>query len=125
MSEFVEKRPFSRINFDAPAVIKQGDQQWSAEVLDISLKGVLLTLPDDSALDTERTIDVEIRLNEQIEIDMQCRIAHRENDHLGLACQTIDLESIQHLRRLVELNLGDGAAMERELCELIAPGLQR
>lgn len=123
MPEFVEKRPFSRIQFHAPAVIRQGDQQWDSEVLDISLKGVLLALPDTVVLDTERAIDLEIRLNEEIEIDMQCRIAHRENDHLGLACQKIDLESIQHLRRLMELNLGDAAAMERELSELIAPGL--
>jgi len=125
MPEFVEKRPFSRIDFRAPAIIRQGDQQWSTEVLDISLKGVLLALPDEVVLDTEQAIELEIRLNEQIEIDMRCRIAHRENDHLGLACQTIDLESIQHLRRLMELNLGDVAAMERELSELIAPGLER
>jgi len=125
MPEFVEKRPFSRIDFHAPAIIRQGDRQWSSEVLDISLKGALLALPDSVELEEGRPVELEIRLNEQIEIDMQCRIAHRENHHLGLACQTIDLESIQHLRRLMELNLGDASAMERELSELISPGLKR
>jgi hypothetical protein len=35
-------------------------------------------------------------------------------------CRSIDIESITHLRRLIEVNLGDPAASERELKALIA-----
>jgi len=34
---------------------------------------------------------------------------------LGLSCREIDLDSITHLRRLVALNLGDEALLDREL----------
>ena len=44
----------------------------------------------------------------------------REDDKIGLTCINIDVESIAHLRRLVELNLGVPDAAERELHELIA-----
>lgn len=124
MTEFREKRPFSRVAFSAPTTLIQGDQHWSTEALDISLKGVLLALPDSVQLNEGQPVDVEIRLSEQFEIDMHCRIAHREAGHIGLACLSIDLDSIQHLRRLVELNLGDAGVMERELSELIAQGIR-
>jgi hypothetical protein len=41
-----------------------------------------------------------------------------EQELLGFVCQYIDLDSISHLRRLVELNLGDGSLLERELAAL-------
>jgi hypothetical protein len=37
-----------------------------------------------------------------------------------LLCESIDLDSITHLRRLVELNAGDPALLERELTALVA-----
>ncbi|VAX04921.1 hypothetical protein MNBD_GAMMA20-584, partial [hydrothermal vent metagenome] len=43
---------------------------------------------------------------------------HSENDHIGFRCEHIDLESISHLRRLVELNLGDAKLLDRELSAL-------
>lgn len=124
MPEFQEKRPFSRVDFNAPARLTQGEREWFAEVLDISLKGVLLALPDNVELQTQLPVEVEIRLSSHIEIDMKCRVARQEHRLLGLACLSIDLDSIQHLRRLVELNLGDATIMERELSELIASGRQ-
>lgn len=39
---------------------------------------------------------------------------------VGLRCSSLDLDSATHLRRLVELNLGDPALLERELATLLA-----
>lgn len=119
MTEFVERRPFSRIHFNAPAELNQGALNVDAEVLDISLKGALLAVPDNTAFDVSTSLSLNIRLNDNVDIAMEGRIAHREPGRIGVACETIDLESIQHLRRLVELNVGDPAVMERELSELI------
>jgi len=121
MAEFPERRPFSRVDFKAPAQLVQGNHSWPVRVLDISLKGTLLAMtPTQLAeLDESRPLDVHVRLDQNLEIDMHCRLAHRQPDRVGLACVSIDLESIQHLRRLIELNLGDPAAVERELSELM------
>lgn len=113
------RRPFSRVHFNAPASLTQGRLERAAEVLDISLKGALVALPDEQVFDGEAPIELIVRLNEQFDIVMQGRIAHRRSQRVGIACESIDLDSIQHLRRLIELNLGDSAAMERELSELI------
>lgn len=121
MPEFPERRPFSRVDFKAPAQLVQGIHTWSVQMLDISLKGTLLAMtPAQFAqLAESQPLDVHIRLDQNLAIDMHCRLAHQQPDRVGLACVSIDLESIQHLRRLIELNLGDPTAMERELSELM------
>ena len=55
-----------------------------------------------------------------IVIAMAGELAHVEGSHAGVLCRSIDIESITHLRRLIEVNLGDPTASERELKALIA-----
>ena len=45
-----------------------------------------------------------------------------EGGKIGLQCESIDLDSITHLRRLVELNAGDPALLDRELSSLLKGG---
>ena len=42
----------------------------------------------------------------------------QDGELIGFVCRHIDVDSISHLRRLVELNLGDEALLERELAAL-------
>jgi hypothetical protein len=49
---------------------------------------------------------------------MRGKISHVEADHLGIESTGIDIESITHLRRLMELNLGDSSILDRELAAL-------
>ena len=53
-------------------------------------------------------------------ITMAAQLAHVNGDRAGLLCLGIDLESITHLRRVIELNLGDPALAERDLKALAA-----
>ncbi|MNL44802.1 Cyclic diguanosine monophosphate-binding protein [compost metagenome] len=50
---------------------------------------------------------------------MDVQLTHQDNGQLGFECRHISLESIERLRRLIELNLGDQAELERELGALI------
>jgi hypothetical protein len=50
---------------------------------------------------------------------MAGEVVHVEDGRLGLRCTEIDLESITNLRRLVELNLGDEAALHREMSAML------
>ena len=50
---------------------------------------------------------------------LDVQLAHDDHGQLGFACRHISLESIERLRRLIELNLADEAELERELGALI------
>ena len=115
-----ERRRFSRIDFDARVEIAQGDKNWQAQLLDISLKGLLLAKMGPYQLQPTTSILVKIILSDQTSIAMSAQVVHQTLEQLHLACVTIDIDSISHLRRLIELNIGDATAAERELSELLA-----
>lgn len=114
-----ERRQFTRVNFDASAKITQESVQFESHVIDISLNGVLLTTPDNYQLNSDRTAQLDIALDNNSHIRMSVTLVHSSNYVLGLRCESIDMESVTHLRRLIELNMGDKNASDRILSELL------
>ncbi|MFJ4587035.1 PilZ domain-containing protein [Pseudomonas moraviensis] len=113
------RRRFKRIAFDALTELKQGEYTWPVRLIDLSLKGLLIERPEPWLGDKEQDFAVDIHLSDDVDIEMDVHLAHEENGHLGFICRHISLESIQRLRRLIELNLADKAELERELGALI------
>lgn len=115
-----ERRKFSRILFDAHVELAQGEFHWRATLLDISLKGLLIqqNLPREVAKNDP--ILVKILLSDSTSIAMSVVVAHQHHNQTGLMCTSIDIDSVSHLRRLIELNLGSTTEAERELSELIS-----
>lgn len=117
-----ERRRFRRIDFDARVEIAQHGHYWQAQLLDVSLKGVLLSKLGPYRINDSAPVLVKIILSDQTSIAMSTHPVHQTLDQLHLACDSIDLDSISHLRRLIELNTGDPRAAERELSELMDIG---
>lgn len=120
MSE--ERRYFSRIPFAANAhvIAPHGDVYLNCTVIDISLNGLLIARPDNWSAKLADVFNVDLLLeNAQIVIKMQAEVAHMDTQSIGFHCQLIDLDSITHLKRLVELNLADEGLLHRELSALL------
>jgi hypothetical protein len=116
-----ERRRFSRIAFQRPAELRIGDEIATCEVVDVSLRGALVEAPAAVSVDAGQPCALVIRLDAgDAVIRMDGQISHREGTLVGIRCTEIDLESIAHLRRLVELNLGDDEALHRELAALVS-----
>ncbi len=113
-----EQRQFSRIPFDVPVTLSLGEQQWHSGLIDVSLHGALVRSPPDFEADAQQDYRLAIHLEGGPDIHMVIRVAHRDDEELGLQCKDIDVDSITHLRRLVELNLGEPELLERELSAL-------
>ena len=122
-SEFNEKRRFSRISFDADVQLVDAKGSWHSQLIDLSLKGALIAAPQDWNGQPGEHFLLEMALDsdEKMVIRMEVSVAHVENDHIGFRCEHIDLDSISHLRRLVELNLGNAELLDRELSALVGP----
>lgn len=119
MSEQHERRRFERISFDAPTDLTQGEKSWAVKLLDISFKGILIEAPDDWDGDHEQLFHGAIKLSADTIVHMDLRLAHREGNHFGFLCRRVSIESMDHLRKIVELNLGDSTKLEREFRQLI------
>ncbi|MFC3700286.1 PilZ domain-containing protein [Reinekea marina] len=119
-----EKRRFQRIPFDSNIVITLPDQaQISGELHDISLKGALVCLPESTSLPALKTqcAATVSPSDDSWEIAFDGEIAYvNESAHtFGLSIIKLELDSASLLRRLIEVNLGDEAALQRELDHLI------
>jgi PilZ domain-containing protein len=115
---FEDKRQFHRILYTANAILQRNNDELDCKVLDISLQGCLLQFqqPWHEHLDSDYTL--LIKLSENITIRMELAISHIIGERVGFKCEHIDIDSISQLRRLVELNLGDYAILERDLLAL-------
>ena len=115
----VDKRRFSRIDFDTEVSLINDKGLWKSKLIDISLKGLLLTVPRIWEAEIGDHYLTEIFAdNEDAVIRMEVSITHIGEMQVGFQCEHIDLDSIAHLRRLVELNIGDTEILYRELSEL-------
>ena len=115
-----DRRRFRRIAFDAKTELKQNGQKWPVQLVDLSLKGLLVQKPTPWLAKGDEPFDVDIHLDADTDVSMQVRLAHDDNGQLGFVCAYIDVNSISHLRRLIELNLGDEDELHRELGELLS-----
>lgn len=114
-----DRRRFKRIAFDAKTRLSQDERTWTVQLLDLSLKGLLIERPAPWDGDTRRSFQVDIHLSADAVVQMEVLQTHDDSKHLGFVCQHIGLESISHLKRLVELNLADHDELDRELAALI------
>ena len=113
-----ERRRFQRIAFDAATELAQGERSWTVALHDVSLKGLLVKRPRDWNGDPDQPFTASISLDDSTRLQMEVVLTRTRNELLGFVCRHIDLDSISHLRRLVELNLGDESLLERELAAL-------
>ncbi|TNC82288.1 MAG: PilZ domain-containing protein [Oleiphilus sp.] len=111
-----DKRRFSRVLFNAECTLHQNDMEWLTELQDISLKGILVRKPDHLAIRPNESCEATIRLaGSDSCILMSLDYSHEDEQSIGFKCKYIDIDSMTHLKRLVELNIGDNEMLKREL----------
>lgn len=113
-----DRRHFRRFEFDAEAVLIWNAKRIPCDLVDISLKGLLLNIADEWTAGAGELGEVEFRLADQSPIRMQVILAHQRDNHAGFRWESIDFDSFARLKRLVELNLGDPQLLNRELSAL-------
>lgn len=114
-----DRRRFRRIAFDAKTALRQNGQEWQVQLVDLSLKGLLVKRPSPWLGNATEPFDVDMHLDAETDVQMRVRLTHEDPSQLGFVCEHIDLDSISHLRRLIELNVGDQEELERELGALL------
>ncbi len=113
-----ERRSYNRVPFYAEILMQSGSEEWSCNLLDISLCGMLVEPPDNLDINTQHPCAMALFLGEEVSIHARVRIMHQDNHTWGLRWLQIDMNSLQHLRRLLELNTSNPDLLTRELSEL-------
>ncbi|MDP1605967.1 MAG: PilZ domain-containing protein [Rhodocyclaceae bacterium] len=114
-----DRRQFWRAHFRSPVQLATAERVIEAGLCDISLKGALIEMPAEWSGRLGDRFQLKLDLAAQASIGMSATVSHIEGCRVGLRCEDIDLDSVTHLRRLVELNSGDPALLDRELSALL------
>jgi hypothetical protein len=112
-----DRRQFQRISFDAPVSIQQGSEIITTEVIDISLRGILVKNISCHFNQTQ-DCNLSIKLSDAVQVNIQSRLVYGGQQGLGFEFHHVDLESMTHLRRILELNSGDESLIERAFSAL-------
>jgi hypothetical protein len=113
-----ERRRFHRFHFEGTVKLYSDKAMWETKLVDISLKGVLIERPPEWKGRVGISYRMDMRINNSVIISMGVNTAHIMPHLVGFQWQKIDLDSFAQLKRLVELNLGDPAILNRELSAL-------
>lgn len=113
------RRQFWRAHFHSPVQLVLHGKVVEAELYDISLKGALVKVPENCTANRGEHCQLRLNLGAEAAISMSATIMHVAGRRIGLQCDHIDLDSVTHLRRLVELNSGDPGLLDRELAALL------
>lgn len=112
----MEKRKFTRTDFETGGVIRVGEDSIPFTLIDVSLKGVLVNPQRPDAVSVGQAASVDIDLpNSSLVIHADARCVHRESNYLGFRFEIIDADSMMHLRRLLELNTDRADEIGHEL----------
>jgi len=115
-----DRRRFTRFAFDAEAELLVEGQAQPVQLVDISLHGFLINQPQGFSGSEAATYLLKVHLSgNEVVLDLPAKLVRREPPYLGFVCGDLELDTITHLRRLVELNLGDQALLDRELEHLL------
>ena len=115
-----ERRHFNRVMFNTIATFYADKRKIECQIIDLSIQGVFLKLLEPADIEVGSAYQLEIPLGDRDEIiSMELELMHKDERQLGLMCSHIDLDSITHLRRLLELNLGDSELLERDFRSLV------
>lgn len=111
-----QRRRNYRLRFPRNCTLVYDNQRFETRLLDVSLRGALVEAPLLLKPEPGHAYRLEIPLEDSAgKIIMEVAPAHYDEKHMGLTCFSIDVESMTHLRRMLELNLGDPGLIEQEL----------
>jgi hypothetical protein len=114
-----ERRRFTRIPFDAECELHSDKGTAVVQLIDISLRGTLVESNRPLPISFGDEVHLHLYLTNDILIDIPAVLRHEAPPLYGFVAAGIEIDSITHLRRLIELNLGDEALLERELEQMI------
>ena len=113
-----ERRRFQRLALDGSARLYATGGYWDTQLIDMSLKGVLVVRPPGCDPEPGTRFRMDLRVHDAVVISMGVEAARVEPQRIALAWDRIDLDSLARMKRVIELNVAEPALLNRELAGL-------
>jgi hypothetical protein len=108
-----EKRSRTRVPVHFEVTVLLGNEAIHAEILNISLNGILCT--SHPFFQNNAPCRVIVSLSDDSRIEVDSKISRVEKGETAISFISMDDESFIHLKKLVQFNAGDADRIEQEL----------
>lgn len=115
----MEQRKFKRVHYFQRVMVESEAVTEETFCLDISLRGILLVLPEFASWQRGDKLKVTLHLADGQTLCMVCSIVHLDNDVVGCACDMMDASGLFALTQLLETNLEVPSSMHRRVDEML------
>lgn len=118
-ARLVQQRHFTRISLHAPALLSTPEEEWQTRLIDLSLTGALVELPDGWTGRTGSYYTLRVQLTNQSYFSTEVVIRQPDGNRLGMAFADLDQHGRDVIRWLMEVNIGDSSLLKHELSDLV------
>ncbi len=117
MSEniYTERRRFTRIPLSKNATLYSGMEALNTQILDISLKGVLLKCPENHQPRAGGLYRLSIPMEGSPAIIMNIEVIYTNENKFGAEWTQIDMDSFASLKRTIELNIKENENLRNDI----------
>ena len=120
MTDYSEKRWFTRVTWNNLATLTLGGRSLQAECRDLSMHGALLRVPEPPEPDTPCRFSLALDEGGTARIEAECRVVRCADGECAVEFTGVELESMSHLRNLVAYNADDARQIDQEIPNLRA-----
>ncbi|MCP1728379.1 hypothetical protein J2T60_002379 [Natronospira proteinivora] len=113
-----ERRRHTRVRFRASARLFTDGTQWPCELLNVSVKGALLTQPSGWPGSAGDRCLLEIALNGGKPVEMEVNVVRVEAEKIACDWDMFNVAGFVQLRNMLEYQLGDPEQVAQELAFL-------
>ncbi len=110
-----ERRRFTRIPLIKDVILYSGMEALSSQILDLSLKGALLTCPENHQPEIGELYRLSIPIENSPAIIMNIEVIHTNNETFGAEWTQIDMDSFAVLKRTIELNIKEKESLRKDI----------
>ncbi len=110
-----ERRRFTRIPLMKEVTLYTGMRSWTSKIHDLSLKGALLSCPDDHEMKSGDLLRLSIPIENSPAIIMNIQVVHVNDDTFGAEWTQIDMDSFASLKRTIELNIKEKESLREDI----------
>lgn len=115
-----DRRKFTRVQFDAVIFVVHCGERHVAGLVDVSLKGALCRLDRAAEFSRGERCAVTIALPGSTDrIEFEAEIAHLRYDLVGVRITRIDVDSMIHLRSLIECATANFPRIREEVAGMV------
>lgn len=112
------QRHFTRISLHAPALLSTPEEEWETRLIDLSLTGALVELPNGWTGRMGSYYTLRVQLTNHSWFSTEVVIRQADGDRLGMAFADLDQHGRDVIRWLMEVNIGDASLLRHELSDL-------